>query len=513
MKEKSVTELSFEGLGIKDSILKAISGLGLKNPTPIQHQAIPAALKGEDIVGIARTGTGKTYAFGIPMIQRLAEVKGRGLIMLPTRELANQVEASLRTLGASLGLRTVSLIGGENIKRQLDGLRKRPHVIVATPGRLIDHLNRGSVKLTDTSVLVFDEADMMFDMGFAPQIEEVLKRVPSKRQTLLFSATMPPAVMKLAEKHLQAPVRVEVSPAGTTADLVEQEIVIVSRDSRWDQTLLLLKEYRDSVLIFVRTKHGASKLAKKLQQSGYKAAEIHSNLSFPQRQAALSGFKSGQHRILVATDVAARGLDINDIQLVLNFDLPDNSEDYVHRIGRTARAGKSGKAVSFASPDQARDVLKIEQLIQKSLPRKKVGGTNFQSFSEKDGRRKRGFSRPREDKKFVRSESRRPARPERKNFNRPEKKEMPVAVKKEEHYSSLGFKKRSDSVDITAIPDYLAPSRPSRSGSRDVRSGRNRRDAQSSPMENPTFDGGNRFAFRRKMYKLKEAARGNSRSR
>lgn len=521
--------LDFSGLGIKDSILQVIADLGLTIPTPIQHQAIPAALSGEDIVGIAQTGTGKTFAFGIPMLQRLALLKGRGLVLLPTRELAGQVENSLRTLGGPLGLRTVSLIGGEAISRQLIALRRRPHILVATPGRLIDHLKRGSVHLDDISVLVLDEADMMFDMGFAPQIEEVLKRVPETRQTLLFSATMPVAVMKLAEKHLRTPVRVEVAPAGTTADLVEQEMYILSRDDRWGQLLRLLSIYKESVLIFVRTKHGASKLAKKLQLEKFKAAEIHSNLSFAQRQASLAGFRSGQHRILVATDVAARGLDINGIELVLNFDLPDNSEDYVHRIGRTARAGKKGKAISFVAPDQRREIQKIERLIRQNLMVTAMGSSssNRPNFS-----RPAAPSRP-PVRSVVSAGKTRPVQTVKKFAQ----SNVKVAVATDTRHSSLGFRKRPTVIDPLATPDYLQPRNPRREEARYPRSERfsaqsrpprarsqasveesrplrtNKRPARFEsasvpPIVNPSFDGGNRFAFRRAMYLLKEEAKG-----
>jgi len=518
----SEAKLDFSGLGIKDSILKVIADLGLSTPTPIQHQAIPAALSGEDIVGIAQTGTGKTFAFGIPMLQRLATVKGRGLILLPTRELAGQVENSLRSLGGPLGLRTAALIGGEAIGRQLNALRRRPHILVATPGRLIDHLKRGSVRLDDISVLVLDEADMMFDMGFAPQIEEVLKKVPANRQTLLFSATMPAAVMKLAEKHLRAPVRIEVSPAGTTAELVEQEMLLLPRDSRLEQLLLLLKDYKNSVLIFVRTKHGASKLAKKLQAEKYQAAEIHSNLSFPQRQAALAGFRSGQHRILVATDVAARGLDINGIELVVNFDLPDNSEDYVHRIGRTARAGRKGKAVSFVAPDQIREIQKIERLIRQTLPVRRIGAVSAKNRGQVDKPASyKAKEKLREGTKFVQT------RPRRSINGRPAAREK---------YESLGFSKRSENIDATSTPDYLQPRfrkngrnaakrQPSFGPSSDFskkndkrkvpRAGRENRISTKDghyesipPIVNPTFEGGNRYAFRRAMYLLKEEAKG-----
>jgi len=372
MTKAETSHAGFANLGIKDSILSVLQKMGLENPTPIQIKAIPVALDNQDLIGIAQTGTGKTFAFGIPILHILAEKKGRALIVLPTRELAGQVEENLHRLGSSFGLRTVCMVGGEPIGKQLYALRKKPHVLVATPGRLLDHLKRKSINLNDISVLVLDEADMMFDLGFAPQIEEIMKLTPKGRQVMLFSATMPDSIMRLVSKHLKRPVHIEVAPAGSTSDLVDQEIYLVSRDDKLTYLEQLLSEYKGTVLVFVRTKHGAANLTEKLKRDDYKAAEIHSNLSFNQRKNALAGFKSGIHRILVATDVAARGLDINDIELVVNYDLPDNSEDYVHRIGRTARAGKKGKAISFAVPSQKMEIKKIERLIKKELPFKKM---------------------------------------------------------------------------------------------------------------------------------------------
>ncbi|MHB8903907.1 MAG: DEAD/DEAH box helicase [Patescibacteria group bacterium] len=372
MTKTATNHAGFANLGIKDSILSVLAKMGLEDPTPIQIKAIPVALDNQDLIGIAQTGTGKTFAFGIPMLHILAEKKGRALVVLPTRELAAQVEENLHRLGNSFGLRSVCLIGGEPIGKQMYALRKKPHVLVATPGRLLDHLKRKSIVLNDISVLVLDEADMMFDLGFAPQIEEIMKLTPKGRQVMLFSATMPDSIMRLVNKHLRQPVHIEVAPAGTTSELVDQEIYLVSRDDKLTYLEKLLDEYKGTVLVFVRTKHGAANLTEKLKRDDYKAAEIHSNLSFNQRKNALAGFKSGVHRILVATDVAARGLDIKDIELVVNYDLPDNSEDYVHRIGRTARAGKKGKAISFAVPSQKMEVKKIERLIKKELPYKKM---------------------------------------------------------------------------------------------------------------------------------------------
>ncbi len=359
--------LDFPSLGIDPAILRILDHLKFKVPTPIQHQSIPVGLTGKDIIGIAQTGTGKTLAFGIPMIQRLQTLKGRGLILLPTRELAIQVDEALMQIGKTLGISTAVLIGGDSMRRQLDGLRRQPRIVIATPGRLIDHLQQGSVKLDTVKILILDEADRMLDMGFAPQIERILKTVPRERQTLLFSATMPAAIVKIAATYMSLPVRVEVAPAGTAAEHVEQEIIFVNKDSKFALLETLLKEFSGTVLCFSRTKHGAKKICHNLHRLGHSAAEIHSNRSLSQRREALQGFKTGRYRILVATDIAARGIDVHNIGMVLNFDLPDNSEDYVHRIGRTGRAGREGRAISFATPDQRGDIRTIERLIRKTL--------------------------------------------------------------------------------------------------------------------------------------------------
>ena len=339
-------------------------------PTPIQHKAIPAALAGEDVIGIAQTGTGKTLAFGIPMLQRLtAAGTGGGLVLLPTRELALQVDEALRTFGAPIGLRTAVCIGGENIRKQVEQIRRRPLVIIATPGRLLDLIEQRAVHLEKTSVLILDEADRMLDMGFAPQINRILGLLPkpADRQTMLFSATMPDDIVRIATHHMRMPVRVEVAPAGTAAETVEQELYIVPKENRLPLLAHLLEQHHGSVLVFTRTKHGATKLTRAIAQLGHRVAEIHANRSLGQRRQALEGFKKGAYRVLVATDIAARGIDVSGIELVVNFDLP-HSSDYVHRIGRTGRAGHEGKAVSFALPDQRAEIRDIEKLIRKPLP-------------------------------------------------------------------------------------------------------------------------------------------------
>lgn len=382
------SETEFSKLGISPTILAVLKKLNLDTPTPIQRRAIPIALQGQDLIGIAQTGTGKTLAFGIPILQRLALDKGQGLVVVPTRELALQVTESLKKLGMSLGLRTATLIGGEALDRQLFALRKKPHIIVATPGRLIDHLKRKTLKLDQVKILVLDEADMMLDLGFAPQVEEILKQTPSDRQTMLFSATMPVAIAKLASNHLRLPISIEVAPQGTTAEKVEQEVFVVKPSERFSFLEKIIKEHEGSILVFVRTKHSVKDLTQKLISLGHRATEIHSNLSLNRRRAALDAFKSQKARILVATDVAARGLDVNGIELVINYNLPDASSDYVHRIGRTGRAGKVGKAISLATPDQLNDVRAIERLIKKNIPLREFAKfSNTQNFDNTELRR------------------------------------------------------------------------------------------------------------------------------
>ncbi len=372
MRNEPTQSAGFSGLGIAPSLLGKLEKLRFKDPTPIQRQAIPIAIQGKDVVGIAQTGTGKTLAFGIPMIQRLNQVKGRGLVVLPTRELALQVDEALRQVGSSFGLRTAVIIGGASMRAQHQALARNPHIIIATPGRLNDHLEQKTARLNNTRIVVLDEADRMLDMGFAPQIERIFKSLPRERQTMLFSATMPQKIMKLATAQMKLPIRVEVAPTGTTAERVTQEIFIVPKFSKIALAEKLLQQYQGTTLIFTRTKHGAKRLAQALRGIGHAAAELHSNRSPAQRRDAMAGFKSGKYRVLVATDIASRGIDVTGIELVLNFDLPMNTEDYVHRIGRTARAGAGGHAISFATPDQRSELRAIEYLVRKTLPISKL---------------------------------------------------------------------------------------------------------------------------------------------
>ncbi len=365
-------EPGFYGMGIAPKLLDILWQLQYKAPTPIQHKSIPVAMEGKDLIGIAQTGTGKTLAFSVPLIQRLAQTKGRGLVILPTRELALQAEKVIQQLGRPVGLRTAVLIGGASMHLQMQQIKRNPHVLVVTPGRLIDFLDQKKINLHDVKVLVLDEADRMLDMGFAPQIKRILQSVPKDRQTLLFSATMPAEIVKIASSYMKLPVRIEIDRSGTTAEKVTQELYVVNKEDKIKLLERLLKENRGSILVFTRTKYGAKKIARALRGVGHSSAEIHSERSLSQRREALDGFKNGKYRILVATDIAARGLDVKNIELVVNFDLPDQAEDYVHRIGRTGRAGQVGKAISIATPDQRKEVEAIERFTRSYLPVSKV---------------------------------------------------------------------------------------------------------------------------------------------
>lgn len=366
-KDTQAQSASFNGLGIAPKLLEILADLKFSTPTPIQHQAIPHAVEGKDVVGIAQTGTGKTLAFGVPMLQRLAQTKGRGLILLPTRELALQVEEALIKIGKPLGIRTAVLIGGASMGPQLGAIRRDPHIVVATPGRLLDHMEQKTLKLDRISILVLDEADRMLDMGFWPQIKRIVAAVPTERQTMLFSATLSKEVMDLASKQMRLPINIEVAPQGTTAERVTQEIFIVRKDDKIRLLEKVLTDWKGSTIVFTRTKHGATRVMKGVKRMGHTAAEIHGNRSLNQRKDALLGFKNGNYRVLVATDIAARGIDVKGIELVVNYDLPTVAADYVHRIGRTARAGAEGHAISFAMPDEKHEVRNIERLIRTSL--------------------------------------------------------------------------------------------------------------------------------------------------
>ena len=354
--------LGFDQLGLSPKVFAKVSALKFQSPTPIQSGAVPIALKGVDVIGIAQTGTGKTLAFSLPMLERLRPTEF-GLVLAPTRELAMQIEETLHKLGVSTAL----IIGGASINQQVHALRARPQVVVATPGRLIDHMDRRSVNLRHAGIVVLDEADRMLDMGFAPAIRRILAATPPRRQTMMFSATMPPEVRKLSEEFMEDPETVEVTPAGTPVERIQQEVTYIPHANKPEALNYLLEEHAGTVLVFARTRHGARKVAKALRTANHSACEIHSDRTMAQRKDALTGFKSGRYRVMVATDIAARGIDVKEIELVVNYDLPDNPEDYVHRIGRTGRAGKTGTAISLVEPIDRRLLRQIEQRLRQRL--------------------------------------------------------------------------------------------------------------------------------------------------
>ncbi len=371
---------NFYELGIAPGLLQIIEKLKFTTPTPIQSKAIPIAIEGKDLIGIAQTGTGKTLAFCIPMLMSLARTGKRGLVLVPTRELALQVNETFKKFAPTFRLESTVLIGGESMMKQIIALRKRPRIVIATPGRLIDHIGQQRIRLDDVSVLVLDEADRMLDMGFAPQIERIIGLIPKDRQTMLFSATMPTKIIAMASTNMRLPVRTEIDPTGTAAAKVSQEIFVVRRELKERLLIEILAQYSGPVLLFTRTKRGAQRITLFLRKNNHAAAEIHANRSLAQRKEALEGFKSGRYRILAATDIAARGIDVIGIQLVINYDLPDDPENYVHRIGRTGRAGHAGHAISFATPDQKSDVYAIEKIIRTTIPTSKHKNVPTEQF-------------------------------------------------------------------------------------------------------------------------------------
>jgi ATP-dependent RNA helicase RhlE len=350
----------FTELGLAEPVLRAVSEEGYDTPTPIQGKSIPAVLNGQDVVGIAQTGTGKTAAFVLPLLSRLLEENKqapgrscRALIMAPTRELASQIDASIAAYGRYTGLTHAVIFGGVKAGGQIRALARGLDILVATPGRLLDHVDSGKARLDLTSTVILDEADQMLDLGFMPAIRRILSAVGKPRQTVMYSATMPPPIRKLADDFLSRPVTVSVTPQSQTVDRIEQAVMFVDTGEKPAAlTDLMAKEVGTRTIIFTRTKRGADKVTSMLISYGHKANAIHGNKSQPQRERALRAFKEGGAPILVATDIAARGIDIDDVGLIVNYELPNVAESYVHRIGRTARAGASGRAVAFCAPDE-----------------------------------------------------------------------------------------------------------------------------------------------------------------
>jgi ATP-dependent RNA helicase RhlE len=370
-----VTNQTFAALGIAEPLLRALAAENYTQPTPIQTRAIPALLAGRDLLGIAQTGTGKTAAFGLPLLQRLSSPhtppkprEARALILAPTRELAVQIEQSLRTYGRFLNLRMAVVLGGVSQNAQVHALKNGVDILVATPGRLLDLAQQKHVRLDTVSTFIVDEADRMLDMGFIRDVRKIVAQLPRERQSMLFSATMPDDIVKLVGDMLKNPERIEVTPQSKTADRIEQKLYHVPAQQKRQLLSELLKDLAmNRVIVFTRTKHGANKVAEHLGRSGVKADAIHGNKSQNARQRALEAFRSGNIRVLVATDIAARGIDIDDISHVVNFELPNEPESYVHRIGRTARAGGAGIAISFCDPSERGYLRDIERITRNKI--------------------------------------------------------------------------------------------------------------------------------------------------
>ena len=369
--------MSFQALNLIEPIQKALIEEGYSTPTPIQAQAIPLILQGKDLLGVAQTGTGKTAAFAIPTIQLLAQnqIPHRGkrtikaLIVTPTRELAIQIDDSFKAYGRFTNLRHTVIFGGVKQGKQTDALQDGVDILVATPGRLLDLINQRYISLKDIQIFILDEADRMLDMGFVHDIKKLLTFLPSKRQSLFFSATMPPEIQKLADNILFKPVKVEVTPVSSTADTIKQSVYFVEKDQKNALLMDILKDTSiETALVFTRTKHGADKVVKILQRNDIKAEAIHGNKAQNARQRALDNFKSKTTRVLVATDIAARGIDVDDLAYVINFDIPNIPETYVHRIGRTGRAGANGTAFSFCDSEERAFLKDIQKLIAKNIP-------------------------------------------------------------------------------------------------------------------------------------------------
>ena len=364
--------VTFRSLGLSEALLRDLDHAKFTDPTPIQAKAIPPGLAGRDVLGCAQTGTGKTAAFVIPMIERLAGGPAgppRGLILAPTRELAFQIQRAIGLLGRNRRVSATAVVGGEDLRIQVRGLQQRPTIVVATPGRLLDHMWNGTVNLAHFTIVVLDEADRMLDMGFAPQLNQILDALSPERQTMLFSATMPENLDGLARAGLKDPLQVMVNPPATAAHTVTHEVHHTTHDDKTNLLLSLIQDPAGSVLVFTRTKHRADRLGTALEHKGHRVAVIHAGRRLPQRRAALEGFRRGTYRILVATDIAARGIDVANIGHVVNYDLPNTPEDYVHRIGRTGRMKTVGRATSFVTGEDHFQLRAIEKLLGRPVPR------------------------------------------------------------------------------------------------------------------------------------------------
>ena len=366
---------NFNGFGLSLVLNKSLERMNYTTPTPIQAKAIPLALEGKDILGSAQTGTGKTAAFAIPLVEALLRSpRGTALVLTPTRELAKQVLDVIRQLlGPKSSIKTAFIIGGESMGKQLKELQARPRIIVGTPGRINDHLDRGTLMLNEASFLVLDETDRMLDMGFGIQLDKIMKFLPAKRQTLMFSATLPRGIVKLSAQYLNNPERVSVGETNALAVNIKQDIIRIEQDQKYKELIRQLNDRTGSVIIFSKTKHGADKMAKNLRQDGFTSEALHGDLRQNKREKVMKNFRNQNFRILVATDIAARGLDVPHIEHVINYDLPQVAEDYIHRMGRTARGGATGSALCFISSQDSRKWHAIERLLYPDMPSKASG--------------------------------------------------------------------------------------------------------------------------------------------
>ena len=394
--------MDFDMLGLAPRLVEALAAQGITKPTPIQSQAIPHAMNGRDVMGLAQTGTGKTAAFGLPMLNMIlkagtkpAPKTARALILAPTRELVKQICDNLRTYTEGSHLKITMVVGGAAIGPQIKRLARGSDLLVATPGRLIDHLDRGTVRLDETRFLVLDEADQMLDLGFIHALRRIAPLLPAERQTMLFSATMPKQMAELSSAYLTDPVRVEVAPPGKVADKITQSVHFIGHAEKPEKLIGMLSGHASEMaLVFTRTKHGADRLARKVEGAGFEVAAIHGNRSQGQRERAIKAFREGRIKVLVATDVAARGIDIPGVRHVYNYDMPNVPENFVHRIGRTARAGRDGRAVAFCAPDEMSQLKAIQKVMKLTIP--VVGGSPWDETEDapKPRRRPRGRGKP-----------------------------------------------------------------------------------------------------------------------
>jgi len=393
--------LTFDMFGFSQPILSCLAALNYSEPTPIQSKAIPAALEGRDIVGLAQTGTGKTAAFTLPTIARLAEDipktkkrKIRALIVSPTRELAAQIHDTVKRFTPKVPLRSAIIVGGVSYHKQKHALQHGVDILVGTPGRLIDMIDQGVVDLSEVETVILDEADQMLDIGFLPAITSILELLPKERQTMLFSATMPKEIRKLTNSHLTNPVEISVIPEKRTADRIEQKVISIGQKAKMEAISDLLLEYEgEQIIVFTRTKHGADKVQKRLSVSDIRAAAIHGNKSHNQRERALNSFRRGNTRVLVATDIAARGIDVPGVGLVVNYDMPEVAESYVHRIGRTARAGESGVAISLVSTEELGLLGDVQRMLNISIPATDTNGEPVELEIPRSSGKKQPFRR------------------------------------------------------------------------------------------------------------------------